>query len=197
MTGTPLTTWQRIGWARRAFLFGLIGFFLPLAVCVVMRPESLTINQGFSYFGNYPDTLALYRLGVGIIGVCMVIAAIVLPQGNPFGLMRLALILMFPLLVGIARTTMANNPYIELHHRFGIGLFAVQGLLAIGLGLVLCRDRWNIAWLVLLLAGALVSAVSLSETWTWQIEGQIAFQLSFGVISLRSLGILQRRFGGE
>ncbi|HEY3376744.1 MAG TPA: hypothetical protein VGL77_04550 [Armatimonadota bacterium] len=184
----------RAQWAFRYFLAGQLGFWALLLVCVLLLPQGLLANHGFTYYGKYALTLAPYRLAFIVSGLGTLLASFYLPAQRPFRVLAWAFRLMAPLLYALVVTTAADNWALGLIHvKFGETLFLLQTALAAWLALFLCPDRRNRVLLLLLVLGGLASIITLNDILPYLIEAQILFQLAFGLLVLQSLAKLGNR----
>ncbi len=185
---------RRIRQAIRFIFFGLLSFFLCLFISVLILPEGLWTNRGFSYYGDMDATVWLYRLAFLLCGIFLLLAAKALPARMPFAIVRIACWILFPLLVGIVLTTVPNNPALaRIHRGIGVTLFIAQLLLDSWLALVVCRDRYS-RWLFsLLLLGAVMSLLGVLNIVPYLLESQTIFLLVFGTLLLYSLFRLNER----
>jgi len=183
---------QHFQQAIRYFITGQVGFFLLLLLCIVMIPEGVTENRGFSFYGDNGYTVVPYSLALLISAVFILLSAGRLPDGPPFRLIKFSLRVTVPLLGLIVISTYSLAPLvIALHIGFGVALFVVQLLFAGWLGFFVCRDRRNYLLLTLLFGGGLVSLLSLTHVITYLIWGQIGYQLAFGFLVVHTLKMLR------
>jgi len=183
---------QSYRWAIGYVCAGLSSFFLCLITSVVILPAGLWVNRGFSFYGDMASTVLPYRLAFLLCGTCLLLSAQSLPAPMPFRVMRVALRVMFPLLVGVMITTVPNSPALDQVHRgIGVTLFLVQFSLGGWLSLVVHRDRCNLAFFLLLLFGGVLSLLGLLNVLPYLIEGQAVFLLAFGLVVVYTMARLR------
>ncbi|MHB9130693.1 MAG: hypothetical protein ACYDBB_06345 [Armatimonadota bacterium] len=191
MTGSEA---RRYRWAVGWFVAGQAGFLAMLLVCVVMDPRGLLANHGFSYYGDFVRTTLPYRLAFLVAGACTLLSSWYLPNDTPFRAIKFSFRMMVLLLFGIMVTTgHFTLTYNLIHVRIGVVLFLVQLVVGTWLALLVCRDRWNIALLVLAYSSSLFALVALQGYIPLLIEGQLLFQLAFGALMVRTLVRLRPR----
>ncbi len=155
---------------------------------MLLLPQGLKANQGFSYYGDHARTVMLYRLAFTASGGCLLFSALFLPDVQPFRVIKLAFRLMPLLLLGLVLTTAPHSPLLDTIHRpIGVALFILQLALSCWLAFFVCKDRLNQWLFVLLLLSGLASFLALIYVIHYLIEGQVIFQLAFGVLIIHSL----------
>ena len=177
--------------AIRYLTYGQFGFFFSLVVCVLLSPQGLLANHGFTYYGEHARTVVPYGLAFGVCGLCTLLSTWYLPDGRPFRVIKFALRLLLPLLCAVAITA-SNQPSLgKLHVRFGEALFGLQFGMSAWLALDIHKDWRNAAYLLLLFCSGLASLLAVYNVIPYLIEGQIIFQLAFGVVVIYTLGKLR------
>lgn len=174
--------------AARVALFGQSVLYLLIAAQILMRPKGLTANDGLSYFDTFSNTAPLYTLALAVNGFCSVRSAWLLPkQSTLCRWIAIGLWLIAACLLGLIFTPYSLGfPFNRIHVGFGSALFTVQMTIAIALAFRV-RDRFT-GWLAGIQAVAGVGCLlSLMHVTGCQIEGQVVFQLCFGLILLRYL----------
>lgn len=179
---------QAIGY----FIAGQLGFFAALVVCVLMLPQGLFANHGFSYYGDYASTTLPYRLAFLVCGVCTLLASFALPPAMPFRAISYAFRLMPVLYLGIVITTVphaAPNSAVmdNIHRAVGVTLFVLQFALSAWLARRNGADRLTLLLVLLLFAGGLASLLAMLYIIHYLIEGQLLFQLAFALLIIRGL----------
>ena len=176
------------------FIAGQVGFFALLLVCILMLPQGVTMNRGFSYYGDIERTVIPYSLAFLVSGIFSLLASLYLPDNMPFRVIKYTLRLMLPLLGVIVITTFSLAPLpVAIHIGFGVALFSIQFLFAAWLGLFIQADHLNHAFCVLLFAGGIISLCSLLHLLAYLIWGQIIFQLAFGLLVAHTLVALRAK----
>lgn len=174
--------------AMGLFLCGQIGFYLLLIVCIFLRPQGLFANDGFSYYGDYAQTILLYRLAFIVTGLLTFLSSWFLPKAMPFIAIKFVFRIMPVLLLGVVVTTAPGHTKLDIVHvGIGMTLFVVQLLTACWLALFIYKDRFNQWLLILLLFSGLISLIALEGIISYLLEGQILFQLAFGALMMHTL----------
>ncbi len=193
-TGTPQPTRQALIY----FVLGQLSFFAALVVCLLLLPQGLWANHGFSYYGDYAITTLPYRLAFLVCGGGTLLASFFLPRGMPCRVLKYAFWLMPVLYLGIVITTVPhaapNSALLDnIHRGIGVTLFVLQ----FGLGAWLAgrnlRDGINQLLLVLLFLGGLASLLALLYIIHYLIEAQMFFQLAFALLILRALSCTEKK----
>ncbi len=159
-------------------------------MCVLIKSRGLTINDGISYYGTLLVTIAPYCFGlVGSAyfcwrGTCQLNQDLLKPA-------RYVLVAIAALTVGIVLTPYTLNAFVsDLHEAIGSTLFVLQLLLS-GWFIVRLRYRLElIALTVLEFAAGVACLIWLNPKHGYLIEGQIVFQIAFGILLLYSLPLL-------
>jgi hypothetical protein len=176
---------------------GLAGFLAGLLIAVAMKPEGIGANRGFSYYGDQPETIALYWLAFLLIGGSLLLAPRWLPRAKPFAAMRTIFRTMCALLTGVLLTTVSDGgrALVLAHQGFGVALFVLEIALVSWLAFRVCRDRANLALFAALVVAGVVSLLALLNLINCLIFAQVAFQLVFGALLIRTLIHLRPRPG--
>ena len=161
---------------------------MALMVCILLLPQGLTANHGFSYYGEHPVTMVPYRLAFLISGIFTLLCALYLPNNRPFRVMKIVFFLMLPFLLGLVFTTSSATQLIsQIHVGIGTSLFVSQLVLGFWLASFICSVPRNTVLLVLLLFGGFISLLSLLDIMPYLMQGQILFQLAFGALTASTL----------
>lgn len=183
---------RRYTHAIAAFVAAQAGFFLLLAVCVVLQPAGLWANHGFCYYGEQARTVWVYRLTYLVTGVGLFLAARWLPARPPHRVVKIAFSAMIPLLLGLVATTSSASKLISTTHvRFGTTLFVLELLLAFWLAVFVRKDWHNTLLLAACFAGCILSLLCLYVILPYFIEAQFIVQLAFGLLVWHSLAVLR------
>jgi len=177
--------------AAKTILSGQIILYVCLAVCVVARPAGLGANDGISYYGIYKETFFPYA--VGLLGAAyFAVRAIGQLQTDDMRLLRIALKIYAPLIVGIVITPYAAGKWMDyLHTACGSALFFLQLVLSGWLVWKLRYTWWSVVLSLVELAGGILSAIYLNPTSGLLFQTQVLFQVAFGVLLILSLNRLQ------
>ncbi len=169
------------------FILSQLILFVGLIVCVIIRPAGLNANDGISYYGTYYQTLLPYVIaltGSAMVGLYAVNKFVINPD---FKYVRIIMLAIFLLTVGIVLTPYSYSQlFSDMHELFGSLTFILQGVLTIQVVLFVHRDRVNNLLILLELLGGLMSAYYLTPKQGLLIQGQMLFQLAFGLILIRS-----------
>jgi len=167
----------------RYLLSAQVVFFLSLAVCVLVRPEGLNDNHGWSFYEGRRDTVVPYVLGV-LGGILLVAYASALlersaaPRGLSMGVMLLALFLFLDL----ATPDTVSSVFYWAHDLASTLLFLYQLGFAIWLVHSVWRTRAGVALVGIQFIGGLVAMFSQLQLIPLLGLGIFAFQLAFGIL---------------
>lgn len=171
----------------KRFLVCQVALYASLVVCAILRPESLTINDGISYFGNFGNTIVPYALGLILAATFSVAAGRALPTTYPANTVRHYLYLFALGAIGILATPSLSARWISLTHEWiGASLFFLQLVLCIWIVLYIKRDVLNIVLLLIEITCALAAAFYLNPPTGLLMQSQFFFQVTFGLIMLWS-----------
>ena len=181
--GAILKSMQR---AAKSILWGQIFLYAGLVVCVLLRPSGLTANDGISYYGIYRATFSPYA--VGLLGAAYFAARAIGELPPDEKVLRLALQIYAPLVVGIVITPYAAGRWMDyLHTACGATLFSLQLMLSGWLARRLRYAWWSLALSLVELAAGIASAIYLRPAHGSLFQSQVAFQLAFGALLILSL----------
>lgn len=173
--------------AARYLIFGELGFLALIAVCIVIRPWGLSANQGISYYGNHADTLIPYVLALSTSSYFTFKAAGALPSNHKwFRSLRLPLNLFAAGFIGIVATPYSLNTYFSWAHEIiGALLFGAQLILTLSLTAEEGYPPSMVALLIIQILGVVIGGLSLQFQHGYLLQGQLVFQLAFGLILIR------------
>ncbi|MBO3745369.1 hypothetical protein J5X84_04755 [Streptosporangiaceae bacterium NEAU-GS5] len=180
------------GWPSRAVLdvvSGQILLFGGLVVCVALVPAGLGANKGFSFFGIHWLTVVPYA--VGVLG-CALFTRRALRAAAPatpapararqaadaFGLLTAGL---------VVTPDYAENVLAWTHRALGASLFVIQLVLAARLVAWAGGDPLSAAFWLFQLGGGVICAIYVLRAEGFLLQGQVLFQLAFGVVLARTL----------
>ncbi|MGD0833034.1 MAG: hypothetical protein ABSA40_01230 [Candidatus Dormibacteria bacterium] len=169
---------------------GLTLTAVMLTVCVVIRPESLSVDFGVSYMGIHANTIVPYAVALLGAAYCVWRASESMVDSDHSLITGWAMRIIAVQLVGLLLT-----PYTRFgaaHEFIGSTLFLVQ------LGLALLAIKWlgggdrSIPLLtgVMFLSG-LAAAYYLPRSQGFELEAQVGFQMAFWFLFTRVLRGLQ------
>ncbi len=160
---------------------GIINAVSLLLICVAIDPESLSANNGFSYFGALPKTVIPYSLAFLSYAFFLWLASINLnekPQSAK--VLKIVLVLIAVLMVGLTitpHTVLAN-----IHKFFGSTLFVTQLLTSFYLVVRNGKNYMAYFFIFLMLTSGLFSFYYLSSSGGFMIQSQLIFQIAFAGI---------------
>jgi hypothetical protein len=168
----------------RYLLLAQVGFFLALAVCVVIEPAGLNDNHGWSFYEGRRETVVPYALGI-LCGIVLTLYAAALversssaPGGLATGLELLALFLFLDL----ATPDTVDAFFYWAHDVASALLFAYQLAFAGWLVLNLWSTRTGAILLGVQFVGGLVAMFSQLQLVPLLGPGILVFQVSFGAL---------------
>ena len=168
----------------RYLLLAQVGFFLSLAVCVVIRPEGLNDNHGWSFYEGRRDTVVPYAIGM-LCAILLTLYASALvqrsstaPRGLATGLRLLALFL----LLNLATPDTVSAFFYWAHDLTSALLFLYQLGFAIWLVRSVWRTNVGVALVGIQFVGGLVAMFSQLQLIPLLGLGILVFQVSFGAL---------------
>jgi hypothetical protein len=176
--------------AVRSILLGQLCLYVGLVICVILKPDGLSVNDGTSYFGIYRETLLPYAFGLlGAAYFATRARTQLPPNATP---LQQALKVYALLIVGIVATPYAVGKWVDyLHIAFGSALFSLQLLLSCWLIWQLHYMWWSVALTLIELASGIAALRYLRPAHGLLIQSQVIFQLAFGVLLVLSLQRLE------
>jgi hypothetical protein len=171
-------------------VYGLTLAAVMLTVCILIRPQSLRVNYGFSYLGVNTNTILPYAVALLGAAFCMWRASELLADSDHSLIIGPAMKVMAVQLIGLLVT-----PYTRFaapHELFGSTLFLVQ------LGLAFLAIKWlggsdrRIPLLtgIMILSG-LAAAYYIPQSRGFELQAQVVWQLAFWVLFIKLLRGLQ------
>lgn len=163
-----------------------------LMICVALKPKGLTANDGISYYGIFARTVVPYAFA--LIGSALCVRRALrwsAPSSpNPAHLHRVANWLAV-MSVGVVLTPYSASLLFDwVHTLLGAAVFVLQLVLGAQLLGWSGGDAWGAAFLVTQFLSGVVCAVYVLPEHGWLIEGQLAFQLAFGALLMRTASVL-------
>jgi hypothetical protein len=160
----------------RNICFGL-GLALILSlIFIAIRPAGLAVDEGFSYYGNFANTVIPYV-------ACFVVYAFCLWKASELvrnKILVYSIRVMALMLIGLVMTP--SNIINSLHMVFGTVLFVLQLLISFWIAGWYDRRLINIVLAVIELIGGLISFYYLSKPYGILLQGQAIFQLAFAFL---------------
>lgn len=172
--------------ALHAFIISELCLLLGLIVSLAILPAALGANAGVSYFGVHISSAIPYGLGLLSAGGFVWQAAGRLRKHQR--LLSGLLYCMGPLYAGIVATPYSAGPVFDwIHTSLGSVLFALELLVSGYLAFGHYRDKLNVSLWLIELAGGIISALYLAPSHGYLLQGQLLFQLAFGLLIARIL----------
>ena len=170
----------------RDILLGQLCLYAGLTICVMLKPDGLSVNDGISYFGIYRETLLPYLFGLLGAAYFSVRATTQLPA--EMTLLRRAFKVYALLIVGIVITPYAVAKWVDyLHIAFGSALFSLQLLLSCWLVWRLHYAWWSIVLVLVELVSGIAALRYLRPAHGLLFQSQVIFQLAFGTLLVLGL----------
>ncbi|MBP2702309.1 hypothetical protein JOL79_00680 [Microbispora sp. RL4-1S] len=168
---------------------GQASLFAGLVACVAFRPEGLSANNGMSYYGVHWETVAPYAAGLTGAALFMHRALRRTARGTPGPVLVRRLADWFVvLLAGIVLTPYTLGGAVDWAHRgLGAALFVLQLLLGARLVAWAHGDPLSVVLLLVQLGGGVLAAVYVLQANGLLIQGEVTFQLGFGLLLIRTL----------
>ncbi len=157
-----------------------------LLVCVLLDPQSLSANNGFSYFGAVAKTVIPYSLAfLGYAFFLWLASNSLKEKCQTAKILKIILIIMAIFMVGLTitpHTVLAN-----IHKFFGTSLFVTQLLTAFYLVIRNGRNLLTYLFILIMLTSGLFSYFYLSLNSGFMIQSQLIFQIAFAGILINYL----------
>jgi hypothetical protein len=170
--------------------YGLTLAAVMLAVCIVIRPQSLRVDYGLSYLGVFTDTIVPYAIALLGTAFCVWRASELVTDFDHGLIIGRSMKIMACQLIGLLLT-----PYTRFggaHEFFGSTLFLVQlGLACLAIKWLGGSDRHMTLLTGIMLLGGLAAAYYLPQSRGFELQAQVVFQLAFWVLFIRLLRGLQ------
>jgi len=167
----------------------LVGFALTaglMTLCVFIRPDGLDVNRGFSYFGDYRNTVVLYSAAFILYAYVLWRASEAPGFANGAErLLSLALKVMTVLVIGLVITP--SNLVDSIHVFFGTALFLTQFVVSCWTAGWLSPGKINALLVVLETVSGLAAFYYLQKSSGFLLQSQAVFQLGFGILFVRLL----------
>jgi len=180
--------------ATRNLLYSQLSFFSIVILCIFIYPNGLGANNGISYYGTLPVTFPLYILACFSTAFFLLRATLYFPKDSKaLRIVSYCLRSLVPFLIGILFTPYTYSPaYDVIHKIFGTIFFLIQSGLILWLSARVKWDGFTTIMIAIQLIGGLIALFSLFDIIMWEIEGQIIFQLVFGILLIRGVHRLIR-----
>jgi hypothetical protein len=176
---------------RQLFLYSQFCLYVGLAICIIIKPRGLTINNGISYYGTFKLTIIPYCFALFGSAFFCLRGTQELSISTSVRLVHYVLLAVSILIVGIVITPYTISRLVSaLHETIGSVLFSLQLLLSLWLIVYLQFKFWAITLTVLEFAAGVVSLIYLAPRHGYLLESQIIFQICFGILLISSLPYL-------
>ena len=168
-------------------ILGQIVLYLSILTCFLIKPSGLTANNGISYFGIFFSTLIPYV--IGIVGSSLLLFIGLIKNKSIFKDKFISTLLLILLPLSILLVIFpynVNNTFSNIHQTIGVLIFVSQ--LIVSLILAIESKRFNVyLFLIVEIFGGIISAYYLFPQKGYLIEGQLIFQLGFGLLMINYL----------
>lgn len=172
--------------SSQSFSFGLFGALILLGLCVIIRPDSLSVNYGLSYFGIFSSTIVPYAAAFLIYALFLWKASEVRFEDSRRGkILTWVMRVMSIQVIGLLLTP--YNRLYNVHVFFGASLFSLQLLLSLALLKWLVYNWINTSLVIAEFLSGLASLYYLPLSHGLLLQTQVVFQLVFGFLLIRML----------
>lgn len=169
---------------------GLTLAAVMLAVCILIRPQSLGVDYGISYLGVFTDTIVPYAVALVGAAYCIWRASDLVTDFDHSLLIGRSMKIMALQVIGLLLT-----PYTRfggVHEFLGSTLFVVQlGLACLAIKWLGGSDRHLTVLTGIMLLSGLAAAYYVPQSRGFELQTQVVFQLAFWVLFIRLLRGLQ------
>ncbi len=165
---------------------GLFSAMALLCLCVIIRPDSLAVNYGLSYFGIFLSTVVPYAAAFMLYAFCLWQASVInlddIRHSRFIGwIMRIMSIQIIGLIL-----TPFNRLY-NVHVFFGAGLFSLQLLLSVSFIVWIASNWLNVTLVLIEFLSGVASLYYLPQAHGLLLQTQVIFQFAFGLLLIRTL----------
>ena len=170
--------------------YGLFGAMILLGLCVIIRPDSLSVNYGLSYFGIFISTIVPYAAAFMLYAFFLWRASEVrLENSRRAKAITWSMRIMSIQVIGLLLTP--YNRLYSIHVFFGASLFSLQLLLSLALLKWLVTNNLNAGLVIIEFLSGLASLYYLPRSTGMLLQTQVIFQLAFGILLIRALGSIE------
>ncbi|MGA8015696.1 MAG: hypothetical protein WCB85_07245 [Candidatus Dormiibacterota bacterium] len=170
--------------------YGLTLGAAMLAVCILIRPQSLRVDYGLSYLGVFTDTIVPYAVAFVGAAYCLWRASQLATDFDHGLIVGRSLKIMAFQLIGLLLTPYTR--FGDVHEFFGSTLFLVQlGLACLAIKWLGGSDRHLALLTGIMLLSGLAAAYYVPQSRGFELQTQVVFQLAFWVLFIRLLRGLQ------
>ncbi len=172
---------------KKYLIFSQLVFFIDIILLIIVRPQGLIVNKGISYYGTHLNTLPLYVIslaGSTLIGFKIATKFFTTDQ---YLLIKYLLISLFPLTLAlIIFPYNVNAIYNIIHESLGTFIFLFQAIISLLILINIRRDILNYSLFIIQIIAGLISGYYLFPSQGFLIQGQLLFQLAFGLILIKN-----------
>ena len=156
-------------------------FFGFSLVCILLKPQSLALNDGLSYFGNYKTTILPYTCMLLVTAYLLFQVLIRLPDGKLFpAWLKNGFLTIIILLVGLLLTP-SNAGFVadHVHQLFGAAIFIIELVASAFWWMYNRNDNVLLLLLVILLMSGIASAIYVPTAKGFLLQTQLIYQAAF------------------
>lgn len=171
---------------KRYFWISQIGFYLPLIVCVLIRPGVVIHNGGVSNFGNYANTFVLYILAF-VFNVGFILAAARSFPNKPKSLRNLSrAFVLLCLIEGLVLVSTFPRhfsfTFSYIHDYLGIAQFIVELFVSLWI-LIKLKNKFGVwAFFIVQTTGFVIGLLSILKVVDLLFDGQFVGSVGFGCL---------------
>lgn len=173
-------------------VLGQVCLFGGLLMCVVLKPRGLSANDGISYYGIFRRTVVPYAIALLGSGMFTWRALRWAAPASPApAYVRGMAGCLAAMSAGVVLTPYSLNLVFDwVHTILGAAVFILQLVLGAQLLGWTGGDAWITGFLLIQLASGVFCAVFVLPKHGFLIQGQLAFQLAFGALLIRTAHLL-------
>lgn len=178
---------------RRLLINASVSLFGLMAICILIRPGSLSANGGISYFGNYKGTLLPYSGAFILTAWFLYQLTNRLWHAKFFGdYVKQALDLIAVLVIALILVPSNGGHLLErIHEGIGSAIFSLELILSVYWWLASRKDRFLSVLVLLELFSGIASAVYLPTHHGLMLQTQLVFQAAFMLVLYRILRLAE------
>jgi hypothetical protein len=174
----------------RYITYGLAAAIVLLTFCIILRPESLNVDNGLSYFGTLKTTIVPYTIAYLLYALSLwKVSTIRFGSLWQHRIFTWVFRIMIVQIIGLLLTP--GNSVYDIHLFFGSGLFVLEVLLSTCLVAWLAFSWLNVSLVMAEIFSGIASFYFLPWTRGPLLQTQVLFQLAFGILLIRALTVLE------
>lgn len=182
---------------KRLLRLAAISFFGFSFVCILIKPQSLGINDGLSYFGNYKETLLPFAGALLLSAYFISLLIPKLPSSKlfpdrvkqGFGIIAICLV---ALLLAPSRGGLVID---NLHRLFGTGIFITELSMTYYWWVYAQKDRPLLILLWIEFIMGVASAIYVPAPHGFLLQTQLIFQAAFMASMSKALNFASETHG--